>query len=92
VSGPVNDKIQYGQAFSITADRGVASAVLAAPAATTHGNDMNQRVMKLAVTARNNTLSVTAPTSPAILPPGPYMLFILDKFGIPSVARFVQVS
>jgi hypothetical protein len=92
VSGPVNDKIQYGQAFSITADRGVASAVLAAPAATTHGNDMNQRVMKLAVTARNNTLSVTAPASPAILPPGPYMLFILDKFGIPSVARFVQVS
>ena len=92
VSGPVNDKIQYGQAFSITADRGVASAVLVAPAATTHGNDMNQRVMKLAVTARNNTLSVTAPASPAILPPGPYMLFILDKFGIPSVARFVQVS
>jgi hypothetical protein len=90
VSGP--DNIRYGQSFSISADRGVTSAVLVAPGATTHGNDMNQRVVKLAVTARSNTLSVTTPASPAILPPGPYMLFILDKFGIPSVAKFVQVS
>lgn len=79
--------------FAINVDRtGVTGAVLIAPAATTHGNDMHQRAVKLSVAVRGTTLTVKSPPSAALVPPGYYMLFVLDKTGIPSVAKFVQVS
>ncbi len=79
--------------FSVRVNRtGVTSAVLIAPGATTHSNDMHQRGVKLGVTASGNTLTVSLPPSAAEVPPGYYMLFVLDQAGIPSVAKFVQVS
>jgi hypothetical protein len=33
---------------------------------------------------------VTAPPNGNIVPPGFYLLFILDSAGVPSVAKFVQ--
>jgi hypothetical protein len=79
--------------FTVTVSRtGVTSAVLIAPGATTHGNDMHQRGVKLAVSGRDTTLTVSLPPSAAWVPPGYYMLFVLDKTGVPSVASFVQVS
>jgi galactose oxidase len=36
-------------------------------------------------------LTVTAPASAAIAPPGHYMLFLLDADGIPSVARIIRM-
>jgi hypothetical protein len=71
---------------------GVTGAVLIAPGATTHSNDMHQRGVKLAVTPSGNTLAVSLPPSAAEVPPGYYMLFVLDKAGIPSTAKFIQVS
>lgn len=85
----------YGQTFNITTDRtGVNGAVLVAPGAVTHANDMHQRVVKLATKARGNTntLAATIPASSGTVPPGYYMLFILDKQGVPSVAKFVKVA
>jgi hypothetical protein len=85
--------VGYGQTFTISTDRkGVTSAVLVAPGATTHGNDMHQRAIKLAVQVRNKTLTATVPNSRGTVPPGYYMLFVLDKTGVPSVSRFVNVS
>lgn len=82
-----------GQSFLVSTDRdGMSGAVLVAPGATTHGNDMHQRVIKLAVQARTNGLLVTLPGSAATVPPGYYMLFVLDAVGIPSVAKFVRVT
>lgn len=91
------DKLAYQapgkSTFTVTVNRtGVTSAVLIAPGATTHGNDMHQRGVKLAVTTRDTTLTVSLPSSAAWVPPGYYMLFVVDKYGIPSAARFVQVS
>ena len=37
-------------------------------------------------------LSVTAPDSPNVCPPGHYMLFILSKEGVPSIARIIQIQ
>jgi hypothetical protein len=37
-------------------------------------------------------LTATVPNSHGTVPPGYYMLFVLDKTGVPSVARFVKVS
>ena len=70
----------------------MSSAMLVAPGATTHGNDMHQRAIKLKITTRTNGLSATVPTSANLVPPGYYMLFVLDSVGIPSVAKFVRIT
>ena len=84
---------RYGQTFAVTTDRGtMSSAMLVAPGATTHSNDMHQRAIKLKVKATNSGIDVTMPSSSAVAPPGYYMLFVLDSAGIPSVAKFVRVT
>ena len=84
---------RYGQSFNVLTNRSaMAGAVLVAPAATTHGNDMHQRVIKLQAQQLSNGLNVAVPASSALVPPGHYMLFVLDSAGIPSVARFVHIS
>ncbi|MBC7608688.1 MAG: DUF1929 domain-containing protein [Polaromonas sp.] len=84
---------RYGQSFQVLTNRsGMASAVLVAPGATTHGNDMHQRVIKLQAQQLPNGLNVTVPASSALMPPGYYMLFVMDSAGIHSVAKFVQIT
>ncbi|MDP2818651.1 MAG: galactose oxidase early set domain-containing protein [Polaromonas sp.] len=90
-AAPTN--VAYGQSFNISTDRSdMVSAVLVAPGATTHGNDMHQRAIKLRVQPRTNGLTATVPSSSALVPPGYYMLFVMDSQGIPSVAKFVRVT
>jgi PKD repeat protein len=40
----------------------------------------------------NNTLSLTTPPDGSIVPPGYYMLFLLDSAGVPSKASFIQLT
>jgi hypothetical protein len=84
-----------GQTYSIkvNGNSNVVSAVLVAPGAVTHGNDMHQRFIKLrSVPQGKNQLSLTIPASGSVVPPGYYMLFVVDSNGIPSVAKFVRVT
>lgn len=91
ISAPIN--LTYGQSFIIGTDRdGMTAATLVAPAAVTHGNDMHQRTIKLPIQTRFNGLTAQVPSSNALVPPGYYMLFVMDAAGIPSVAKFVHVS
>jgi len=92
IRGLSTTEVGYGQTLNITTDRAVTSAVLIAPGATTHANDMHQRAVKLPVTVSGTTLTATVPNSSGILPPGYYMLFVLDSSGIPSVSSFVRVG
>ena len=89
-SAPTN--VNRGQNFAVGTDRAVTSAVLIAPGATTHGNDMHQRAVRLPVQQAAGGLTVTVPNSAGMVPSGYYMLFVLDSAGIPSVARFVRVA
>ena len=82
----------YGQSLQVSTDRQVASAMLVAPGANTHGNDMHQRAIKLKVVNRTGGLTATVPQSRGVVPPGYYMLFVVDSSGIPSVARFINIS
>jgi hypothetical protein len=68
-------------------------AVLMAPSATTHGADMTQRYARLRVIRRAPGRSVTlaGPVNPNVVPPGYYMLFLLNTQDVPSVARWVRV-
>ena len=84
------DAVAYGSAFTVaTPDTDVAKAVLVAPGATTHANDMHQRLVPLAMTPTAGGLQLTAPATTSIAPPGHYMLFLVDSAGVPSVARFL---
>jgi Domain of unknown function (DUF1929)/Glyoxal oxidase N-terminus len=93
VSAP--QAIQPGQSFDIGTDPAkpaATRAVLMAPGATTHAVDMNQRYVRLTVTGQAaDRLTVTAPPSVNVAPPGYYMLFVLDADGTPSCAAFLRV-
>lgn len=61
--------------------------------AVTHSVDMEQRFIPLNINDRDSgRLRATGPADPNIAPPGPYMLFVIDADGVPSVARMVTVA
>ncbi len=86
------DTIQAGAGFGVTTpNTNIAGAALVAPAAVTHGVDMNQRVIQLEVNRRTGCVSITAPAANAA-PPGWYMLFLLNDQGVPSVSKFGKLQ
>jgi hypothetical protein len=63
------------------------------PGAPTHHTDSDQRLVPLEFERQGRCgLRLQVPAEPALLPPGYYLLFVLDDCGIPSVGRFVHVS
>jgi hypothetical protein len=86
--------VGYGGTFSVeTPDAaGIAKVRLLRLASTTHTFDMNQRVSPLSFTAAGGALSVTVPSNRNLLPPGHYMLFIVNGEGVPSVAKILRVG
>ncbi|MEY2615729.1 MAG: galactose oxidase, partial [Verrucomicrobiota bacterium] len=90
-NAPTN--VVYGQVFSVnTSQPGEIGQVtwLRLPSVT-HSFDQNQRINFLPFQVNGNALSVTAPADPNRCPPGHYMLFILDKAKVPSVAWMIQI-
>ena len=92
--------IGYGTSFSVnyTGGSAISSAVLVRPGSTTHTFDMDQRLIGLCGPAPqppcsgSGTLNLTSPPNGNIAPPGYYMLFLLDGAGVPSKAKFIQIS
>jgi galactose oxidase len=58
----------------------------------THSVNFEQRFMQLSFTPAAGGVSVRAPSSPHLAPPGNYLLFVIDGRGVPSVARIVQIG
>jgi hypothetical protein len=58
---------------------------------STHAYNMDQRINRLAFTQAGGGLNITAPSGGSICPPGFYMLFLIDKDGVPSIAKTVRV-
>ncbi len=92
VSAP--DTINVGQNFTVgfASGNGVSRVSLIKTGSTTHSNNMDQRFIELPFTASGATLDLTPPSNPASLPPGYYMLFVLDGAGVPSTAKIVRVA
>jgi hypothetical protein len=86
--------IGYGTSFQVqTPDAGnIASVVLVKDGAVTHAFNMDQRLVGLSFAAGNGALTVTGPPNGNVAPPGYYMLFLINNAGVPSIAKFVQVS
>ena len=87
------NSIGYGESFTVETSPDATKAVLMAPAAVTHANDMSQRHVPLTASVESpGTLTVTAPAAPELAPPTYYMLFVLNDQGVPSVAKFVRLK
>jgi hypothetical protein len=86
--------IGYGTSFQVQTPNAanIASVVIMKNGAVTHAFNMDQRLVGLSFTAGSGVLNVTGPPNGNIAPPGYYMIFLLNTSGVPSVAKFVQVS
>jgi hypothetical protein len=84
----------YGAPFEIAT--GAAASIrkvgLVRLGAVTHSVDMEQRYVPLSFAAGATSLTATAPANANVAPPGPYMLFVVDAAGVPSVARMITVQ
>jgi len=59
----------------------------------THHTNADQRFLSLEFTQQDaNTLKATLPSNGAAVPPGPYMLHVVDDCGVPSHSEFVVVG
>ncbi|MBA3264389.1 MAG: DUF1929 domain-containing protein [Thermoleophilaceae bacterium] len=87
--------VAYGAQFNVSTPEAssIDRVVLIRPSSTTHSLHQDQRSVELSFTATSgNDLSVTAPANGTTAPPGPYMLFLVNSNGVPSVAPFVTVN
>src|SRR4029077_8455144 len=87
-------KIQYGQPFSIgTPDAASITQVnLIRLSSDTHSFNQDQRINPLSFTVGPTGLNIQAVTDGNVVPPGPYMLFILNGSGVPSIAQIAQMT
>ncbi|GAA4889176.1 kelch motif-containing protein [Actinomycetospora straminea] len=76
-----------------TPDAGhVRAARLIKASTATHVTTTDMRSVALDVGPAAGGVSVHVPENPALTPPGPYMLFLVDDRGVPSEARMVTVG
>jgi Domain of unknown function (DUF1929)/Divergent InlB B-repeat domain len=89
------DVIHYGGSFTVESPQAgsVTRGTLVRLSSVTHAFNQSQLVYPLTLSAEGpTTLRSQAPTSPNLAPPGPYMLFLLNAQGVPSMARMVRVG
>jgi hypothetical protein len=89
--------LTYGQQFDVQIDRAatnVGRVALIRNASVTHATDNDQRYVGLQIVSTSgNTLRLAVPPSGNVVPPGYYMLWVVDTAGNPcQVARFVRVA
>ena len=88
-------KISYGQSFSVqTPDpASISRGTLIRLSSVTHAFNQSQLIYPLSFTATGATsLDAVGPANGNLAPPGPYMLFLIDRKGVPSKARMVTVG
>jgi hypothetical protein len=68
----------------------VAKVALMALGTMTHGFNMSQRYLPLSFTTNGNQLTISAPGTANLAPPGQYMLFLIDTNGVPSIASIMR--
>jgi hypothetical protein len=90
----VPEAVAWGERFVVATTGAVVRAVLVRPGAVTHTNDMDQRHVELRFRAlrRGGEARLIAPSSPAVAPPGHYMLFVIDDRGVPSTAGWLRLG
>jgi len=86
--------VPYGKSFAVGVDSPttVQQVTLIKTGSVTHSCNFEQRFMELSFTRTAYGLTVQAPSSAVLAPPGNYLLFVIDKQGVPSIANIVQIG
>jgi FtsP/CotA-like multicopper oxidase with cupredoxin domain/sugar lactone lactonase YvrE len=87
-------QIRLGESFVVHTPNGldIKWISLVRPMATTHSYDSEQRLVDIPFRRRGVChLDARMPDNPNLVPPGYYMLFIVNHRGVPSVAKWVRV-
>ncbi|NOT57871.1 MAG: DUF1929 domain-containing protein, partial [Deltaproteobacteria bacterium] len=84
---------QYGASVFVGTPNAtsIARVTLLAPGSVTHGLNMQQRFLELTFQQASGGLTVQLPANANLAPPGDYLLFLIDRNGVPSVASFVAL-
>jgi hypothetical protein len=87
------DKIECGSTFDVTTSNPdqIDRISLVGLSSVTHSINTGQRLQFLNFKREGDVLKVFAPPNARSSPPGYYMLFILNKKGVPSIAKMVQI-
>ncbi|MBV9122580.1 MAG: DUF1929 domain-containing protein [Planctomycetes bacterium] len=87
------DEVTYGQTFSVGTSHPdqVGQVNWVRLSSVTHAFNANQRINFLNFTATGSSLAVTAPANANLCPPGHYLLFVLNKDQVPSVAKILRI-
>jgi hypothetical protein len=91
-SAPAN--VDYGEQFFVGTSDGpsIQKVTWIGMSTNTHAFNNGQRFTTLAFSQAGGGLNVTAPANANLAPPGPYLLFILNGAGTPSVAKVVFIN
>ncbi len=86
--------VNYGAPLQISTpdSASISKVALVRLGAVTHSVNMEQRYIPLTFNAGSGALTAAGPANANIAPPGPYMLFVIDAAGVPSVAEMVTVA
>ena len=86
--------VSYGQSFAVATPNAaqVTDVRWIRLGSVTHAFDMSQRANTLAFTRTPTGITVTAPANAKLAPPGHYLLFVLNRNGVPSAGKIVHVQ
>src|SRR5437588_9497978 len=86
--------VGYGQTLQVDTPDGasIAKVTFIRTGSVTHAMDQAARLVPLTFAAVSGGISVTLPASRTTAPPGPYLLFLVNANGVPSVGRIMRLE
>ncbi|KAM0551756.1 hypothetical protein ACHAPJ_008324 [Fusarium lateritium] len=85
--------VKVGSSLTVQTNGAIAQASLVRYGTATHTVNSDQRRIPLTLTnAGKNAYSFQVPGDPGVALPGYWMLFVMDKNGVPSVASTIKVT
>jgi hypothetical protein len=86
--------VGYGAKFTVNTPNGlqITEVRWIRLGSVTHAFDANQRANKLSFTKTSTAVKVTAPANGRLAPPGHYLVFLLNRNGVPSVGKVIRVQ
>jgi hypothetical protein len=87
-------EVSYAQTFDVSVDDAspIAKVSWIRLTSVTHSSNQNQVLIFLAFSKGTGKITVTAPASANIAPPGHYMLFLVSEKGVPSIGHIAHIS
>lgn len=94
ITGALPPRAGYGQSQVVnTPDgAGIAQVNLVGLGSVTHAFDQSARLVPLSFSRVATGLTINLPASRTTAPPGPYLLFLVNTSGVPSVGRMLLLQ